>query len=216
MDWWPRSSATLRSDAPRITSHDAKVLTKVVPGEVLDAGNLAGGVEDVLDVLDRLTGVRAGLVREDVLRLRLARLEQFLERGLRRDVERQGERPAALGARNPHHGIGEVDLIPAQVEQAAASQAGVGGQNDLLFEVWGGRADAGTGAQGAGRGDQPVVLLARQVAQPRVVLVEQLHSPDGTHQKRGVSRSSPRRTAAMVSWAWASHVCSSRSSTLSS
>ena len=82
------------------------------------------------------------------------------------------ERPAALRARNPHHAVRQVDLIPAQVEQAAASQARVRRQHDLLFQI-GRRRDRASGVQ------QAVVLLARQIPKPRVVLMEQLHAAHG-------------------------------------
>ena len=51
-------------------------MPQVVPGEFLDTGELQRGVETVLDVLHGFAGVRAGLVREDVLRVGLTRAEE--------------------------------------------------------------------------------------------------------------------------------------------
>ena len=87
-------------------------------------------------------------------------------------IHRQRERPAAFCAGYTHDAVREIDLIPTEVEEAAAAQARVDRQDDLLLEV-GRRLDQ------ACHLEETVVLLAAQVAKPRIVVVEQLHSAYG-------------------------------------
>jgi len=57
-----------------------------------------------------------------------------LERVVRRRVQRQRERPSAFRPRDPQHAVLEIDLIPAQVEEAAATKSRVCRQNDRVAE----------------------------------------------------------------------------------
>jgi len=93
---------------------------QVVPREVLDLGELQGGVEAVLDVLHGLADLRPRRVRKHVRGLGLPRRMELFERAFGGQVERDRERTSALGPWNPHDAVGEVDLIPPQVEETPA------------------------------------------------------------------------------------------------
>ena len=112
-------------------------MPQIVPREVVDLSQLQGRVEAVLDVLDWLALVGTRGVGEYVARGRAWRTSrvQFLEGGERRRVQGQRQCAATFRAGDPHDPVREVDLVPAQVEQASTSQAGVRGEDDLLLQV---------------------------------------------------------------------------------
>ena len=82
----------------------------------------------------------------------------------------QGDRmwPAALGPGNPNDAVQKVHVVPPQVKEAAPTQARVHGEDDLFSQEWR-RLDSFRCF------DEPVVFILREIAQPRVVFVEELH-----------------------------------------
>src|SRR5712691_3924289 len=91
--------------------------------------------------------------------------------------------PAALGPRNPNYAVQKVNVVPPQVEEAAAAQACVHGEDDLFGQQWR-RLDC------LRRLNEAAVLLLSEIAQPGVVFVEKL---DATHGigRREVARHAP-------------------------
>src|SRR6266849_7521286 len=76
--------------------------------------------------------------------------------------------PAALGPRNPNYAVQKVNVVPPQVEEAAAAQACVHGEDDLFGQQWR-RLDC------LRRLNKAAVLILSEIAQPGVVFVEELY-----------------------------------------
>ena len=72
-------------------------MPEIVPGEILDLGNLERGVKRILDVLHRLAGLASAGVREHVGASGKALRIQRLQCRYDRRVQRHGVRPTTLG-----------------------------------------------------------------------------------------------------------------------
>jgi hypothetical protein len=108
---------------------------EVMPTEVFDSSVFNRRGESLLQILNRLPGVRSFRVREDE-RAVAPLSPQPLKSRIGGFIERQGERLSTLRTRHAHYTIQPVDPFPPEAQQVAPAQARIDGEFNCGAQVW--------------------------------------------------------------------------------